>query len=453
MWLSFLGGAGTVTGSRFLVEDGAGPLLVDCGMFQGRRELRRRNWEPFPVPPTGLAAVVLSHAHLDHSGWLPRLVTEGFAGRVLCSAGTAELAAIVLRDAAHLQEEDARHANEVGSSKHHPAQPLFDTAAAEKAIALLTPVGYAEPTRLAGCSVTLYPAGHILGSSVVRIEAPGRAVVFSGDLGRAGHPLLLPPGPPPAADAYVVESTYGDRTHAPRSLDRFASLVGHTLRHGGVVLMPAFAVDRTAVLLMALKELMADGRVPAVPVYVDSPMALAALAVYRRAAAHGAADVRPLPDGDPFNPGDLRLVSDPAESARLNQPGFPCIVISAAGMATGGRVVHHLAALAPDPRNLIVLAGFQVPGTRGRALADGVTEVKAFGRYIPVRARVAALDEFSCHTDADGMLAWLARAPRRPDGCFVVHGEQAAADTLAGRIRGDLGWTAVVPRQGERVRP
>ncbi|WP_018352483.1 MBL fold metallo-hydrolase [Longispora albida] len=452
MWITFLGAAGTVTGSRHLVEAGDSRILVDCGMFQGDRELRRRNWQPLGYPPGQLDAVVLTHAHLDHCGWLPRLVAEGFTGQVLCSPSTAELAAIILRDAAHLQEEDAEYANRIGSSRHHPALPLFDTAAAERAIGLLSPVAFGETVTYGGADITLHRAGHILGSATVTISDGTRTVTFSGDLGRDTHPLLLPPDPLPDSDAVVIESTYGDRQHPPRSLDRFATEINASLRRGGVVLMPAFAVDRTAVLLMSLRELVASGRVPDVPVFADSPMALAALDVYRKAIAGQAPDIRPLEPGDPFDPGKLKLVPGKEGSVQLNHPGFPCVIISAAGMLTGGRVVHHFEALAPDPRNLILLAGFQVPGTRGRAIADGVREIKAFGRYTTVRARVVTLDEFSCHADADGLIRWLGSGGRPPATCFVVHGEHDPATALASRIRGELGRAAVIPRMGERVR-
>lgn len=454
MWLTFLGAAGTVTGSRLLVEHDGRRLLVDCGMFQGDRELRRRNWAPFPVPPADLDAVVVSHAHLDHVGWLPRLVAEGFAGPVYCSPHTAELGAIVLRDAAHLQEEDAEYAARKGFSKHHPPLPLFDTAAAEKAIGMFAPIRYGRPVSVGpDLDLRLHRAGHILGSAVTEVHAGGQVLVASGDLGRPDHPLLRPPDPPPAADVIVVESTYGDRQRPPRTLDRMAATVGRTLGRGGSVLIPAFAVDRTAVVLVALRELMAAGRIPRVPVYVDSPMALAALDVYRRALHEATADVREfdLAD-DPFDPGMLRMARTVSESMALNNPRSPRVIVSAAGMATGGRVVHHLVGLAPDPRNLILLAGFQVPGTRGRALLDGATAIKAHGRYVPVRAEVIGLDEFSCHADADEIVSWLAATPKPPQTCFVVHGEEIAARTLAGRLSRELRWCAVVPRQGERVR-
>lgn len=454
MWLTFLGAAGTVTGSRLLVEHDGHRVLVDCGMFQGERDLRRRNWAPFPVDPSTVDIVVVSHAHLDHVGWLPRLVAEGFAGPAYCTGYTAELAAIVLRDAAHLQEEDARYAAEKGFSKHSPPLPLFDTATAEKAIALLHPLPYRQPVAVApGIELRLHHAGHILGSASVQLRAGDRTLVASGDLGRPDHPLLTPPDPVPDADAIVVESTYGNRQRPPRNLDRLTDAIIATIARGGTVLIPAFAVDRTAVLLAALRDLTLTARLPRVPVYVDSPMALAALDVYRRAVLAGTPDVRLQPGtGDPFDPGTLHLARTVEESIALNHPTTASILISAAGMATGGRVVHHLAALAPDPRNLILLAGFQVPGTRGRALLDGATTIKAHGRYIPVRAQVLGLDEFSCHADADEILTWLRTAPRPPETCFVVHGEPTAAATLADRITRELGWCAVAPRLLEKVR-
>jgi metallo-beta-lactamase family protein len=455
--LRFLGGAGTVTGSRFLITTAStARILVDCGMYQGRRDLRRSNWAPFPVPPDTIDAVVLSHAHLDHCGWLPRLVRLGYHGPVLCSPWTAQVAPIVLRDAAHLQEEDADRAAAYGSSRHRPALPLFDTSDAEKAIALLTPVPVGQARDLAdGVAMRLRHAGHILGSSTVEIRADGRTVVFSGDLGRRDHPLLLAPDPPPAADAVIVESTYGDRTHPPHTPHRLADRIARTLDRAGVVVIPAFAVDRTPVLLMTLRELMRSGAVPAVPVYVDSPMALAALDVYRRAVAGHDPQIRPdvwaAGEGDPFDPGTLRLAHSPQESAAIDRDARPAIVISASGMATGGRVLHHLTRFAPDPRNLIVLPGFQVPGTRGRALLDGATALKIYGRYVPVRAEVAGLDDLSAHADSDGLTRWVGSVPGSPPVCYVVHGEPDASAALATRITTDLRWCAVVPRLGEQV--
>lgn len=450
MWITFLGAAGTVTGSRHLVETGSARILLDCGMYQGERELRRRNWESLGDLAVSVDAVVLSHAHLDHSGLLPRLAADGYRGPVYCTPSTAELAAIVLRDAAHLQEEDALHAGRVGSSKHHPARPLFDRAAAERAIERLRPVDFGRPVRVGDAEIVLRRAGHILGSATVSVTDGASTVVFTGDLGRRDHPLLRPPAPMPRCDAAIVESTYGDRVHPPRTLDRLAEAVTSTIEAGGVVLAPAFAVDRTAVLLMALRELMDGGRVPRVPVHVDSPMALEALDVYRKAVAGEAADVRPQHGHDPFDPGDLHLVAGREGSIRLNQPGEPCVIVSAAGMLSGGRAVHHFAALAPHARNTILLPGFQVPGTRGRALIDGVGEIKAFGRYIRVRARVVALEEFSAHADGPAMLEWL--RPNPPGTVYIVHGEHGASEALADGVRRELDRPAVIPRLGERVR-
>ncbi len=450
--LRFLGATRTVTGSRFLVEGGAGTVLVDCGMYQGDRELRRRNWAPFPVPADAIDAVVLTHAHLDHSGWLPRLVRQGFSGPVLCSPWSARVAPIVLRDAAHLQEEDAAYAATRRYSRHDPPLPLFTTADAERAISLLSPIepGTAHP--VADGEVTLHRAGHILGSSIVELRFPDASLGFSGDLGRPSHPLLRPPEPPPAVDALIVESTYGDRPHPPRDLAQLAGAIRRTLSRGGVVLAPAFAIDRTPMLLMALKSLMASGELPQVPVYVDSPMALAALDIYRAAVAAGEPEIRPevVGPGDPFDPGELRMVHSVDESTRLNRPGHPCVIISAAGMATGGRVVHHLAHLAPDPRNLVLLPGYQVPGTRGHALLHGAQSLKMFGGYVPVRAEVVALQGFSAHADASELIAWLGTGAE-PAVCYVVHGDEQPARTLAARITRELGWCAVVPRFEERV--
>lgn len=460
--LTFLGGAATVTGSKTLVEQHGHRVLVDCGLFQGLRELRRRNWEPLPVDPAGLDAVVLSHAHLDHCGYLPALVRQGFTGPVLCTPGTAELAAIVLRDSARLMVEEARYAREGGWSRHDSPQPLYDEADAEKAVAALqvVPDGITGATlaeAAPGIGVRLPSAGHILGSASPVLELDGLVLGFSGDLGRPGHPLLHRPEPPPAADALVVESTYGDRRHPVPAPDRLAEVIRRTVARGGSVVVPAFAVDRTEAVLIALSDLMRAQAIPQVPVFVDSPMALAALRVYREALSCGDPQLRPemvdryRSGDDPFDPGDLRVARTPEESMRLNEPTMPCIIVSASGMATGGRVVHHLAHLLPDRRTTVLLVGYQAVGTRGRALADGARELKIHGGYVPVRAEVVLLDDFSVHADADDLLAWLRGAPAEPGICFVNHGEEQASAALAERIRQELDWCAVVPRPGERV--
>jgi metallo-beta-lactamase family protein len=453
MNLAFLGAAGTVTGSKFLLEAEGRRVLVDAGMFQGERELRHRNWEPLQVDPSTIDAVVVTHAHLDHCGYLPVLVRDGFAGPVVCSPATARLMAIVLRDAAHLQEQEARFARESGLSKHASPAPLFDTADAEAALARLAPLEGECVDLGGGIRLELRRAGHILGSRSAALTHNGSRVVFSGDLGRPDHPLLRPPALPGTADYFVVESTYGDRRHEGRPTEELAAALNRTIERGGVALLPAFAVDRTPLLLRVLRGLVSDGRVPDVPVYVDSPMALAALEVYRDAVFQHDRDFRPelLSGDDPFDTGRLTLVPGPVESERLNDPARPCIVISASGMATGGRVLHHLEHQLPRTRNSVILTGYQVQGTRGRALADGAREIKIHGRYIPVRAEVVNVRGFSAHADVDQMTDWLRSAPE-PRGVFVVHGEPAAAAAFVETLHAELGWTAVAPRHGERVR-
>ena len=451
--LRFLGACGTVTGSRFLLDGPSGQLLVDCGLFQGDRALRARNWAPVPLDPPALAAAVLTHAHLDHSGYLPVLTRAGFAGPVLASGATANLAELVLRDSAHLQVEDARYAAERGYSKHDPPRPLYDEDDVRSTVNHLRPVVFGTPVAAAGAEVRLHPAGHILGSAVAEIRLDGRTVVFSGDLGRGSHPLLSPPGPRPAAEVVVVESTYGDRSHPLDETERLGAVISRTVRRGGSVLIPAFAVDRTELVLTALDRLHAAGAIPPLPVFVDSPMALAALQVYREAIAAGAPDVRPDLAPDPFGLSRVHLAASVDESIALNHPAAPCVIVSASGMASGGRVVHHLAALAPDTRNTVAIVGFQAPGTRGYDLAQGALQVKAFGRYVPIRCDVEVFEGMSAHADADGLLHWLASSPGpAPEACFVVHGEPASSQTLAGRIRRELGWLAVTPQHGEIVR-
>lgn len=453
--LTFLGAAGTVTGSKFLLEQGGHRMLIDCGLFQGEADWRRRNWEDLPVPATSIEAVVLTHAHLDHCGYLPALVRQGFRGPVICSAATAAVAAVVLRDAAHLQEEDALHAREGGYSRHNPPLPLFDSADAERAIRLFRPTGANRKADLPGDTlVSLYPAGHILGSTFAILEHAGRRLLVSGDLGRQQHPLLRPPAPPPAVDAVVIESTYGDRLHAPLDTEALGRLISATARRGGVTLIPAFAVDRTAMLLHTLAGLRREGLIPSMPIYVDSPMALAALDIYRKAVHDKSPELRPeiIGPDDPFDPGTLRLVHSAEESMRINDPGRACVIVSASGMATGGRVLHHLRHQLPNSRNTVLLTGYQVAGTRGRRLLDGARSVKIHGRYVSVRAQIANVPEFSAHADADELVTWLAGMRAAPDAVYVVHGEPHASEALADRITDELHWLAVAPHHLERVR-
>jgi metallo-beta-lactamase family protein len=453
--LTFLGAAGTVTGSKFLVDDGTSKVLVDAGLFQGRRELRRRNWEPLAVPARALDAVVVTHAHLDHTGYLPALVRDGFEGHVYSTVATAELAELVLRDSAKLQEEDAEYAASRGFSKHDDPRPLYDTDDVERLLPLLRPMPFDERFRVAaGIDAVLQPAGHILGSATVLLDVQGHRVVFSGDLGRPSHPLLHAPAPPPACGSLVVESTYGDREHEESGLDRLADVLVRTLHRQGVVVIPAFAVDRTEVVLMALRRLRAEGRIPPVPVYVDSPMALGALRIYRHALERDDPDLRSDldPDALVFDPGDLHEARSAQQSMALDTARQPRIIVSASGMATGGRVVHHLKHLLPDPRNSVVLVGYQAEATRGRDLIDGATVLKMHGEYVPVRAEVAHVEGFSVHADADELVDWIAGAATPPGIVYVVHGEPEASQALAERVRGTLGLLTVVPKDGEKVR-
>jgi metallo-beta-lactamase family protein len=457
--LQFLGGVGTVTGSKYLVNSGDTRVLVDCGLFQGTRDLRARNWDALPIAVESLDAIVLTHAHIDHCGYLPRLVAEGFDGPVYATPSTASLANIVLPDCGHLNEEEAEYANRTGFSRHNPALPLYTEDDAWAATQLLRPLQYGTSLEIApDVELTLSRAGHILGAASVqlRLGGGGPVVGFSGDLGRPAHPLLVGPDAPPEADWLLVESTYGNRRHDDvASLQLLADTIVTTIDRGGNVLIPAFAVDRTEVLLHHLHALARSGRLPAgVPIYVDSPMALSALDVYRQAIIRGDSDVRPEVRGDAsvLDLLDLHEVRDVEASKALNQPSRPSIIISAAGMASGGRVVHHLAHQLPDSRNTIILVGYQAEGTRGRRLADGADELKMLGRYIRVRAQIVDLRGFSVHADSGELLDWVRRAPSAPETVYVVHGEPSASAALAGAIRTQLDWSAVVPSPLERVR-
>jgi metallo-beta-lactamase family protein len=453
--LTFLGGVGTVTGSKYLLDTGTVRVLVDCGLFQGLSGLRRRNWATPPVDWRTVDAVVITHAHLDHSGYLPVLARHGWSGPVYVTPGTARLSEIVLADSAHLQEEDARYAAAGGWSKHAQPLPLYDGKDAARASDLFVPVQHGTPVDLAP-DVTLRfgRGGHILGSAWAQLDVRGdvdRRLVVSGDLGRTEHPLLLPPEPPPHCDALLIESTYGDRRRSDvDALDTLARCITRTAERGGSVLVPAFAVDRTEVLLAALRTLLREGRIPQLPVVVDSPMALACLRVYREAIAQRWPELRPGLAPDVLDIENLVEVQTAEESMRWNRPMLPAIVISASGMATGGRILHHLKHLLPDRRNTVAVVGFAAEGTRARQLVQGARQIKIHGEYVPVRAEVVALDAFSAHADCDELVAWAAGAAT-PRACYVVHGEPSSAAALAGRLQQKLDWTAVVPRENERV--
>jgi metallo-beta-lactamase family protein len=456
--LQFLGGAGTVTGSKFLLRTGTSQILVDCGLFQGLRDLRRRNWDPLPVDAAAIDAVVLTHAHVDHCGYLPRLAAEGFRGPVYATPSTAALARIVLPDCAHLQEEEAEYANRKGFSKHDPALPLYTREDAARALDLLQTVPFHDEREVVpGVGVRFSPAGHILGAASLRLmlDPSGTTVGFSGDLGRQRHPFLVAPDPPGVVDTLLVESTYGDRRHAVGDGgDELAAAINRTIARGGSVLIPAFAVDRTEVVLYHLDRLAAAGRIPGdLPIYVDSPMALSAMTVYRDAIARRDPDIRPdAADLGFLSSHAIGEVRDVEGSKALNHPQRPSIVVSASGMATGGRVVHHLAHWLPDARHTVVLVGYQASGTRGRQLLDGVGELKMLGRYVRVRADVVGLDQYSVHADAPELLQWVTSASTPPTTVYVVHGEPSSGRALSRSIGDALGVVAVVPRLGERVR-
>lgn len=461
MEVRFLGAAGTVTGSRFLVRTSTGQILVDCGMFQGPRSIRRQNWDPFPIPPQDISAVVLTHAHLDHCGYLPALVKGGFAGPVYCSANTARLVPIILRDSAKLQEEDTAYARRSGYSRHAQPRPLYDSTDAEAAIDLLLPRDFGQTfTVLEDLACQLDPAGHILGSSTVTLTQTagrdsGARVVFSGDLGRGNHPLLKGPRPPHDADVVIMESTYGDRDHADADaeLEEMAQAITRTIHAGGTVVVPAFAVDRTEVLLNALRELMDQHRIPRVPVHVDSPMALAAFDVYRDAIAHQDAEITTatLAEGvDKIVLEDLHQAHSTDDSKRLDTPG-PKIIVSASGMGSGGRVTHHLKNFLPHPHNSVLLVGYQAMGTPGQQLRDGARSIRIHGQDVSVQAQIVDIEAFSVHADRSELVDWVASARQRPQAVYLVHGEPDSAAALAAQIRADLNIPAVVAEAGQTV--
>jgi metallo-beta-lactamase family protein len=458
--IRFLGAAGTVTGSRFLVEAAGRRVLVDAGLFQGLKEYRLRNWAPFPVPPGTLDAVVLTHAHIDHSGALPLLVRNGFRGDAWCTPATADLARIMLPDSARLQEEEARYANEKGYSRHAPnALPLYGPPDAAAALERLRSLRYGKAREIVpGITLTYSRAGHILGSasallSVATGQGTTARILFSGDLGRYDAPILPDPEPPPECDYLVVESTYGDRAHPPdtaaAALER--EIVAAAAR-GGAVVIPAFAIGRTQEVLFLLRQLEQEGRIPILPVFVDSPMATDATPVYRaHREDHDQEMDRLLDRGvEPMRPSRLAFTRSVEESKGVNRVHGPCIIVSASGMATGGRVLHHLERRLPDPTTTVLLVGFQAAGTRGASLQSGAPTVRMHGKDVPVRARVVALPGFSAHGDKDEVARWLDAMPHPPRRTFCVHGEPAALAAQAERLRG-RGWEVHVPAHLEEA--
>ena len=455
--LCFAGGAGTVTGSKNLVRAGGESILLDCGLFQGLKQLRLRNWDAPPFDPRSLAAVVLSHAHLDHVGYLPVLVRRGFRGPVFCTPATASLAAVVLRDAAHLQEEDAERANRRGYTRHRPALPLFTTDDAEQALALLRPRGYGEAFAAArAAQVTFRRAGHILGSATIELdleEPRPLRVCFTGDLGRPGRPILRDPEPIGRADVLLLESTYGDRTHAAGPADELARVIGETARRGGALIVPAFAIDRAQELLWMLHALEEAGRLPLVSVHLDSPMAIDVTDIYCQHPEEHDLEMQTLMDLErcPLRSRELHRARTTLESKALLERQGPLIIIAGSGMATGGRVLHHLAHRLPDHRSTVLFTGFQAVGTRGRALLDGARSVRIHGRDVPVRAHIERIDGLSAHADQAEALRWLGGFERPPAMTWLVHGEAAQAEGLRDALRGRLGWTAEVAADGATV--
>jgi metallo-beta-lactamase family protein len=441
--LGFYGATETVTGSKFLVEHDRHRVLVDCGLFQGYKQLRERNWAELPFSARTLDAAILTHAHIDHSGALPLLTRAGFGGRIHASAGTKALCDILLPDSARLHEADAAFANRKGFSKHHPALPLYTARDAADALSQFKVEEFGQPFAPAkGFSASLLRAGHILGAASVYLQADGQSLLFSGDLGRQSDPLIREPAPRQASDTLIIEGTYGNRLHGPEDpADALAEIVAKTAARGGTLVIPAFAVGRTQSLLLVLDRLRRSGRIPKIPIYLDSPMAISATELYRKHTYSHRLDPQAVAQMCDV----AEYVREVEDSKALDQRDDPIILISASGMATGGRVVHHLRRFVGDPRSTILFAGFQAGGTRGAKLVDGADRVRIHGEWFPVRAEIATLDMLSAHADQDELIAWMRSNDRAPRRTFVVHAEPSAAEALRERIVDELGWTVDVP--------
>lgn len=470
-YIQFLGAAGTVTGSKHLINLGSDSgkgfqVLIDCGLFQGKKEWRERNWQPLPIPPRGIDAVILTHAHLDHSGWIPRLVKAGFRGPIYATPPTIDLCGVLLPDSGHLQEEDAAFHNRHRTSRHQPALPLYTQAEAEEALQHFRPVEYEEQRELRpGFSFRFVPAAHILGSCLVEISLGqnGRrsTLLFTGDIGRVRENRACPgkvvrtgPAEGQTADLLVMESTYGNRDHPTKDArPELADLIKKTVKRGGTVVVPAFAVERTQKLVFLLKDMMDDGEIPAVPVHVDSPMAIKAVEIFLKYSAEFNDEARQLvaKHGSPLTWKGFFFDLKVEDSKKINQSQFPTIVISSSGMATGGRVLHHLAQRLPSPKNLVLFIGFQAPGTRGATIKSGAPNVKIFGEEIPIRAQVATLEQFSDHADTRELLTWLRTFKKNPGVTYLVHGEPPASSQLQSAIHSELGWKAEVAEWMQRV--
>ncbi len=451
--LSFLGAAGTVTGSRFLLETHGKKILVDCGLFQGPKDLRQRNWDTFPTDPSSIDYVLFTHAHVDHIGYFPRLCKDGFAGKAICTDATADLAKILLLDSGHLQEEDARWANKKKTTRHEPALPLFTVEDAEKSLASFEPHHYGEEIQLGDdITVKFKDAGHILGSSFVDIrltnEGERRKIVFCGDLGRPARALLRDPVQVYDVEYLVIESTYGNRLHEDKDFyDSFIRVYNESIERGGVLVIPSFAVGRTQTLLYVIRELEEKKLIPAVPVYLDSPMALDATHVYERQVKSQNLKTRvmTITGQNVFKTTHLHLCDSRKKSKAINDIESRAVIISSSGMVTGGRILHHLMQRLPERKNTVLFVGYQAEGTRGRTIVEGHDEVKIYGEMVPIRARIENISGFSCHADYNEELAWLLGFNRPPKKTFIVHGEKDASESMADKIRDRFGWHCEVP--------
>lgn len=457
--LIFLGATGTVTGSRFVLETEENRLLIDCGLFQGLKENRLRNWDPFPIPPSEIDRVFLTHAHIDHSGYLPRFCQQGFRGQIHSTHATRDLCEIMLRDSGHIQEEDAYWANKKGFSKHRPARPLYTVEDAERALSHFASVYYGQDLFLTDkLRVKFRDAGHILGSSFVDVKTTRsketRRIVFSGDVGRPGRPILRDPVQVFEVDYLILESTYGNRLHDDHSpQDELARVINESVERQGVLVIPAFAVGRTQELLFNIRELEEQERIPSLPVYVDSPMAIDVTSVFERSRADYGLKARTLALNGKriLHPGQMLFSRTREQSQAINKEEARAIIISASGMATGGRVLHHLKYRLPNPNDTVLFIGYQAEGTRGRTILEGKPEVKIHGHQVPIRAKIENISGFSAHADYNEILAWLIGFNRPPSKTFIVHGEPDASTALAEKIRGKLRWDVVIPEFNEAV--
>lgn len=457
--LTFYGAAGTVTGSRYLLENAKSRLLIDCGLFQGYKYLREKNWQDFPVPPSSIQAVILTHAHLDHSGYIPALVKQGFKGPIICTQATRDLCEVLLLDSAHIQEEEARYRNRHRTSKHHPALPLYTVKEAKQALKLFEPVNALnlpdseniqyEAFKQGDLTVNFHPNGHILGSTYLEIVFSGRRIIFSGDMGRPNDLVMRPPQPPCGCDYLIIESTYGNRTHPQKNTESIVEdIILNTVKRGGSILVPVFAVGRAQVMMYLLQQLRAKGKIPFLPIYLDSPMAIHATEIMMR--HHNLHRL----SSKQCHELSTAIIFTPSveESMALNNITVPSIILSASGMATGGRVLHHLKRMLGNYRNTIMFAGYQAGGTRGARLVDGAQQVKIHGSYYAVNAQIEDLGFMSAHADRDELLLWLKKLPAPPKRCFITHGEASAADDFRCLVNNELGWNSHVASIGESVK-